>query len=279
MFNEKSKSIIIRIEVVVLAVLILYGFTNHFGGSRSSGSLTSFSDNEVTSDSEESSDNEESSDSEASPVSGETQKKIIYLTFDDGPTGYTESVLDLLKEYDIRATFFVTNQNPACQDLIQREYEEGHTIGLHSYSHNYSIYASEDAYYQDLEKMEEIVYAQTGEYPTIVRFPGGSSNSISWNYCTGIMTCLTEGLEQRGYRYCDWNVDSMDAYGYLTAGEIAQTTIKGIMSKDESIVLMHDIGQCNVDAAKIVIEWALENGYTFLPMSEDTKMVHHRIVN
>lgn len=212
-------------------------------------------------------------------VSGDLEEKIIYLTFDDGPTPYTAALLDMLAEYDVQATFFVTNQYPECQELIGRAYEEGHTIGLHSYSHDYNIYTCEESYYEDLELLNEVVHKQTGKWATIVRFPGGSSNSVSWNYCTGIMTCLTNGMEEHGYSYCDWNVDSLDSHGYLMAWEVAQTAISGIQNKDVSIVLMHDTTQCSVDAAEIVISWGLENGYTFLPMVEDMEMVHHTIVN
>lgn len=207
------------------------------------------------------------------------EEKIIYLTFDDGPTEYTTALLELLDKYDVKVTFFVTNQYPEYQDLIGEAYRRGHEIGLHSYSHDYNIYSCEESYYQDLQLINDVVIGQTGNSAKIVRFPGGSSNCVSWSYCTGIMTCLAEGMEEHGYKYCDWNVDSLDSHGYLSAEEIARTAIAGIKKTDPAIVLMHDIEQCNIDAAEKIICWGLENGYKFLPMSEDMEMVHHSIVN
>lgn len=263
MSNIKNNSLFLYLELVLcgmLVFLMIYGLKDA-KGSQEEDSLETFLDNT------------------AKTASGDLEEKIIYLTFDDGPTPYTVQMLELLEEYDVQATFFVTNQYPECQDMIGRAYEEGHTIGLHSYTHDYSVYSSEAAYYEDLELLNEIILKQTGELAKIVRFPGGSSNSVSWNYCSGIMTCLAEGMEEHGYIYCDWNVDSMDSHGYLAAWEIAQSTIARIQEKDVSIVLMHDIGQCNVDAAEMVISWGLENGYIFLPMDEHMEMVHHSIVN
>lgn len=206
-------------------------------------------------------------------------EKKIYLTFDDGPTQYTQQLLEVLDKYEVKVTFFVTNQYSEYQDMIGEAYRQGHTIGLHSFSHDYNIYKCEESYYGDLELINEVVKEQTGEYATIVRFPGGSSNCVSWNYCTGIMSCLTEGMEEHGYVYCDWNVDSLDSHGYLNAEEIARTAISGIQKKEVSIVLMHDIEVYSIEAVEKIIVWGLENGYTFLPMSDDMEMVHHRVVN
>ena len=208
-----------------------------------------------------------------------TEEKIIYLTFDDGPTEYTQALLDRLDRYDVKVTFFVTNQYPEYQDMIGEAHRRGHKIALHSYSHNYSIYTSEEAFYEDLEMLNEVVKEQTKEEAKIVRFPGGSSNCISWNYSCGIMTSLTEGMEEHGYMYCDWNVDSLDSHGYLTAEEIAKTAIAGIKKREVSIVLMHDMEMCNVYAVEKIISWGLANGYSFLPMSEDMEMIHHKVEN
>lgn len=213
------------------------------------------------------------------PVSGDLEEKVIYLTFDDGPSMYTADLLDLLDKYEVKVTFFVTNQYPEYQNLIGEAYRRGHTIGLHSYSHNYNIYSCEETYYEDLALMNEVIVQQTGTAATIIRFPGGSSNSVSWNYCCGIMSRLTKGVEERGYTYCDWNVDSLDSHGYLSAYEIAQTAICGIKNREVSIVLMHDIGKCNIEAAEKIICWGLDNGYIFLPMQEDMEMVHHKTIN
>lgn len=206
--------------------------------------------------------------------------KVVYLTFDDGPGPYTETLLDILDKYNIDVTFFVTNQNPNYQDMIGDAYFRGHTIGLHTYSHSFSkVYASEGAYYTDLMNMSAIVEEQTGIAPNILRFPGGSSNSISKRYCKGIMTSLTQSVTYNGYRYCDWNVDSRDAGGATTSAEVAANVITGIQGKPSSIVLQHDTKLYSIEAVEEIICWGMLNGYTFLPMTDTTEMHHHDVLN
>ena len=201
--------------------------------------------------------------------------KVVYLTFDDGPGPYTKKLLDILDKYGVKATFFVAGQKPAYHYMIGETYRRGHTIALHTYSHQYSIYSSEDTYYADLKKIEDVCVEQTGVKPTIVRFPGGTSNTISRNYCKGIMTALTKSLSYHGYLYCDWNVSSGDAGGAKTKEEVANNVINGIKRNNVSIVLQHDISSFSVDAVETIITWGLANGYTFLPMDENAPMVHH----
>ncbi len=206
--------------------------------------------------------------------------KVVYLTFDDGPGPYTERLLDILDRYGVKATFFVTNQNSNYRYMIGEAHRRGHTIALHTYSHKYEdIYSSEAAYYADLQKIHDIVVSQTGVEPKIVRFPGGTSNAISKQHCVGIMTKLSQGLAYRGYLYCDWNVSSGDAGGANTAAQVANNVINGMKSNNVSVVLQHDIKSFSVDAVEQIVAWGLANGYTFLPMTENTPMVHHRVNN
>ena len=206
--------------------------------------------------------------------------KVVYLTFDDGPGRYTAQLLDVLDKYGVKVTFFVTNQYPGYQNLIAQEAQRGHTVAIHTYSHKYSeVYASVNAYFSDLQKMSDICEAQTGKKPTIIRFPGGTSNGISKKYCKGIMTQLTYEVGVRGYYYCDWNVESNDAGGAKTAKEVAENVIAGIKSHNVSIVLQHDIHKYSVDAVDEIIAWGLANGYTFLPLDESSPMVHHKTNN
>lgn len=206
--------------------------------------------------------------------------KVVYLTFDDGPSGYTSRLLDILDKYGVKATFFVTNQFPKYEYMIGETFRRGHTIALHTYKHVYSsLYASETAYYNDLEAIKNIVVKQTGVTPTIVRFPGGTSNTISRNYCKGIMSSLVNSLSYHGYLYCDWNVSSGDAGGAKTSSAVANNVINGIKKHNVSIVLQHDITSFSVEAVEQILFWGIQNGYTFLPMSDTTPMVHFKPLN
>ena len=205
--------------------------------------------------------------------------KIIYLTFDDGPSAYTEKLLDVLDEYGVKATFFVTNCQPQYQHMIGEAYRRGHTIALHTAYHMYSNYASKEQYYSDLEIIHAIVLEETGQNADLIRFPGGSSNSVSKKYCEGIMTFLTQDVANHGYRYCDWNVSSGDGNSSITTDAVITNVIGGVSSKNVSVVLQHDTVESSVEAVDDIIRWGLENGYTFLPMTEDTQMVHHSVSN
>lgn len=212
------------------------------------------------------------------PVMGQ-EVKIVYLTFDDGPCEYTEQLLDILDRYGVKATFFVTNQLPEYQDLIGEAYRRGHSIGLHSYDHDYSIYRSKEDYYEDLQLIHDVCEEQTGEAPRIVRFPGGSSNLTSRKYGYGIMSDLCESMGEKGYLYCDWNVSSGDMENAITTYAVTQNVIKGIQGKDISIVLQHDTIDYSVEAVSEIICWGLANGYTFLPLTEYSPMAHHTVQN
>lgn len=205
--------------------------------------------------------------------------KVVYLTFDDGPGPYTEKLLNVLDKYGVKATFFVTGQRPGYKHMIGEAHRRGHTIALHTYSHQYSIYSSEETYFADLKKIEEVCISQTGVKPTIVRFPGGTSNTVSRNYCKGIMTTLSKSLGYHGYLFSDWNVSSGDAGGAKTKDEVANNVISGIKKNNVSIVLQHDSVGFSVDAVEQIIVWGLANGYTFLPMTESTPMYHHKANN
>lgn len=210
-------------------------------------------------------------------VQTEVGEKLVYLTFDDGPGKYTQQLLDILDKYGVKVTFFVTNQYPNYQHLIGEAHKRGHTIAMHTYSHDYGeIYANEQAYYADLNKMKELCIAQTGVEPTLVRFPGGTNNTISQNHCVGIMTALAESLAYNGYYYTDWNVSSGDAGGTTSKEGVFHNVISGIQKNNISIVLQHDIKKYSVEAVEDIVTWGLANGYTFLPMTENSKMIHFK---
>lgn len=203
--------------------------------------------------------------------------KVVYLTFDDGPSAHTARLLNILDKYGVKATFFVTNQFPTYQYMIGETHRRGHTIALHTLTHNYaSLYASEEAYYQDLFGIRDVVVAQTNGFsPTIVRFPGGTNNLVSRKYCPGIMTALSQSISHFGYLYCDWNVSSGDAGGAKTADAVANNVISGIQKHNVSVVLQHDIKGFSVEAVEQILFWGIQNGYTFLKMDNTTPMVHY----
>ena len=206
--------------------------------------------------------------------------KVIYLTFDDGPSKHTEELLDILDRYQVKATFFVTNGYPEYADCISEAARRGHSIGIHCYSHWYEkIYASEDAYLADMKKMDDIVFEQTGKRTKLMRFPGGSSNKVSKQYNRGIMTRLEIIIEGMGYHYFDWNVDSMDAVGTTETDQVAQNVISVLEKKNVAVVLQHDSHGYSVAAVEKIISWGLENGYVFLPLTEESPGFHHGIVN
>lgn len=206
-------------------------------------------------------------------------EKTIYLTFDDGPGPYTGALLDVLAAYGVKVTFFVTDTDSDYRDMIAREYSEGHTVAVHTACHDYyTIYASEDAFFADFNKMEELIYAETGEYTKLCRFPGGSSNTVS-RFNPGIMTRLTEAVNDMGYKYFDWNVDSNDAGGAKSAEEVFNNITSGCSGKTACIVLQHDIKGFSVDAVERVIIWGLENGYTFRALDMTSPEAHHGVNN
>lgn len=205
--------------------------------------------------------------------------KIVYLTFDDGPGAYTYELLTILYEYNVKATFFVTGANPEYYDQIGLAYRLGHSIGLHSYSHVYeSIYASEEAYFEDLDQIQAIVKAQTGQETTLIRFPGGSSNTVS-DFNPGIMTSLTDAVTDMGYQYFDWNVLSGDAGETTDPNTIAWNVCSGMIQNNVSVVLQHDIKSYSVEAMEMILAWGIENGYTFLPLTASSPNAHHGVNN
>ena len=209
-----------------------------------------------------------------------TGNRVVYLTFDDGPSPRTSEILDILKKYNVKATFFVTNQNSQYDYLIKRAYDEGHTIGLHTSCHNYhEIYGSEDAYFADLQAIQDKVYNITGYRSTIIRFPGGSSNTVS-RFNPGIMTRLTQLVEERGFYYHDWNVDSEDAAG---ANEERQMNNVMTYSPKHEVVnlLMHDSGNkyATVNSLEAKIKYYLDNGYSIEPITPSSPCVHHGVNN
>lgn len=168
----------------------------------------------------------------------EHDKSVIYLTFDDGPSQNTIKILDILKENNIKATFFVTKSTTKdAEEIYKRIVAEGHTLGIHTYSHKYTeIYQSVETFLSDFEAIYNYLYEVTGTKAEIFRFPGGSINVYNQN----IYQRLISEMLRRGFVYYDWNVASGDAGAKTNAINIQNSTITGVNKYDRSIVLMHD---------------------------------------
>lgn len=211
------------------------------------------------------------------PEERRPEGKVIYLTFDDGPGRYTDDLLDILEKYEIKATFFTCgNGQPK---LITKIHEAGHSIGIHCRNHDYTVvYASEEAYFEDLFYMQDLIYECTGDRTTLVRFPGGSSNKVS-SFNPGIMSRLTEQLEQMGFQYFDWNVSSGDS-GTKDTQKILNTLISETQKRECAVVLAHaETREFSLNAVEDFIIWALENGYRFMTIDETSPRMHHTVAN
>lgn len=204
----------------------------------------------------------------------------VYLTFDDGPSAETDRILDILKEYNVKATFFVigkTDENSV--KAYQRIVEEGHTLGMHSYSHQYAqVYASQEAFEDDLTSLQDYLFSITGMESIFYRFPGGSSNKVSKIPMSDLIQCLKE----RNITYFDWNVSSGDASGtQLSSQTIINNVMNGINGAHKNyVVLFHDSAakKTTVDALPEIIEQILAMEHTqILPITGDTEPVQHRI--
>ena len=210
----------------------------------------------------------------------QTKEKVVYLTFDDGPSENTQKVLEILDVYDVKATFFVTGTNEEYYHLIKKAHDAGHTIGLHTYVHEYDqIYNSSSAYFSDLKRIEDLVYSQIGSVPKYIRFPGGSSNKVSKKYCHRIMSKLTKEVINRGYQYYDWNEDSEDGSGQLSVKQLIKNATA---SNDNNIILLfHDANgkENSLKAIGPVIQYYQKKGYVFKGIDDSSYVVHHSVNN
>lgn len=207
--------------------------------------------------------------------------KKVYLTFDDGPSRNTNRILDILKEYDVKATFFVVGKtDEESIKAYQRIVSEGHTLAMHSYSHKYAeVYASEESFIMDLEQLQEYLYQITGVWPRYYRFPGGSSNAVS----RVDMQELIQYLDENDITYFDWNIASGDAVSdILSAETITKNCVSEIDGQPESMILMHDALEKNttVEALPQIIEQIRDRGdAVFLPITDETIPIQHVTAN
>lgn len=219
---------------------------------------------------------------DANPTDPTAGKKICYLTFDDGPTERTLEILDILRHYNVKATFFVIG-NTKKLNYIQQIHDEGHAIALHSDTHRYAdIYKSDDAYFADLNAISEKVEKIVGFAPKIIRFPGGSSNTVSKKYSVGIMTRLVQSVTDQGYSYFDWNISSGDAdSNSMKKEQLIENVKQGSKGKERVCILMHDSAgkKSTVAALPEIIEFLKAEGFSIEVITQSTTPFHHGVGN
>jgi peptidoglycan/xylan/chitin deacetylase (PgdA/CDA1 family) len=203
----------------------------------------------------------------------------VYLTFDDGPSKRTEEILEILKHYNIQATFFIIGKEGKAQpNLLKRMSEEGHSIGIHTYSHVYDkIYSSVENYLHDFYLTYELIYEITGEKPSVFRFPGGSINRYSLRNYQEIIAEMI----RRGFTYYDWNASSGDAGQGVSAASVYSNTVQSSENKSRVILLMHDSAGKSYTVAALpkIIEYYQSKGFQFAPIHNDVKPVVFNYVN
>ncbi|WP_243145826.1 polysaccharide deacetylase family protein [Clostridium chromiireducens] len=204
-----------------------------------------------------------------------SKKKIIYLTFDDGPSSkVTSTVLDILKENRVKATFFlIGNQIKGREAVVKRIYNEGNSIGLHSYTHNYEkIYSDENNFIKEMVACRNEINKVVGISPNIIRFPGGSHKRLSYSFL--------KKLHERNFKVYDWNLENSDGLKPKTApDELYLKAIKGSEKKDNSILLLHctDNHQNTCKALPRIIKYYKSKGYEFRTITEETKELYFPI--
>lgn len=206
------------------------------------------------------------------------ENKVAYFTFDDGPSRNTAAILDVLEKQQANATFFVTAQNadaPYTEEALCRMVGNGHTVGLHSYSHEFDcVYRSVDTYLADLDQLNTWLYTVTGAYPQILRFPGGSA---SMHARPETMQAIITEVKRRGYRYYDWHVVSGDdGSPARDAHQLAETIVAGALERDAAVILMHDgaAATTGAQALDLAIDRLREEGYCFEALTGAVQEVH-----
>lgn len=208
-------------------------------------------------------------------LASEGDKHYVYLTFNSVPGDNTEAILDVLAQHNVKATFFVVgSEEEGVSDVYRRIVNEGHTIGMHSYSNQYSlIYSSKSAFKKDYQKLSDYIYELTGTRSKFYRFPGGSGNEIS----NVNMAEFVNVLNKEEIIYFDWNVSAGDASNGYTTDDILNNVLSGVSKYKTSVVLLHD-GEnksTTVEALGSLIQSLQEQGAEILPIDEDTYKIQY----
>ncbi len=206
----------------------------------------------------------------------EEKTKRVYLTFDDGPSKQTERVLNILKKKRVKATFFtIGREDEFSQSIYQRIVKEGHTLGMHSYSHIFKeVYGSLEGFKKDFYRISDYLEKITGVRPVFYRFPGGSSNSVN----ELPIEQYTDFLKAQGVQYADWNVIAANGItDNVTKEDMVRSVMEGVAKYDTSIVLLYDSAdkKMTADSLSAMIDSLLAAGYELLPMDDSTVPIHH----
>lgn len=209
-------------------------------------------------------------------VSGEvTERKIAYLTFDDGPSVLTENYLDVLEKENAVATFFLIGQQLEGEFVttVKRAIKNGNEIGVHTYSHQANaIYTSEESYYNDLQKTKKCIEQKLKYQPKLFRFPWGSANG----YVQSFKDALIGKMKQCNMDYADWNVSGEDCVGCPTQESVMRNFRRDYARYDEPVILLHDAATCKATCQVLpaIIKELKQNGYSFGTMSQRSESCH-----
>ncbi len=289
--NHKLSTALLSAFALMLVISLAISVSDVVKPQRSAPVRTSADKGNVSSAAKEPNDAQSSA---VSSTPAPLPEKVCYLTFDDGPSNRTPEILDILDRYNVKATFFVvgTSKLNYLPEIVRR----GNSVGLHSDSHVYSnVYASDDAYYADLDAVSAKVEQIIGYKPKLIRFPGGSDNAVSKG-CPGLMTRLTQSVRQNGYQYVDWNIvandttasmmQNINGHRMTPAPVIIQSVIGQSYHSDGTdreriCVLMHDAEAkySTVEALPSIIENLLSRGYALLPMDLNSPEFHAAKLN
>lgn len=202
---------------------------------------------------------------EITAPSQEPIEKTAYLTFDDGPSELTPDILDTLKKYDAKATFFLIGEEitKEREEIVKRELKEGHRVGIHTYCHKKEeMYCNKKYFWNDFEKCKTRIEEVTGKTVFLHRFPWGSNNG----YVCPIVDDLLEELQKQKIKSFDWNVSGEDSIAVgVPKASIYQNVKKNLEKYDKPIILLHDSNTMKNTAAVLpeIIEMIKEKGYRF----------------
>lgn len=284
------RRIVFTVCLLIILILCIYGYLNHKRVQTLGGKIDRLEEQLKQSRSDRKNLQKELDDLEKelqekqkeleknqAAVYDDPEKPNVYLTFDDGPSANTDTILDTLADNNVRATFFcIAQKGEANEKRYQRIVSEGHTLGMHSYSHVYkTVYADMESFQKDVTGISDYLYQITGVRPKFYRFPGGSSNTVS----TVPMKECIRYLNQSGLTYFDWNAQNDDATGKsYTASQLVEYAMSSVKAAGNNVVLlMHDEQTKTATAQSLpkLIRQLKNAGYDILPITDATPLVQH----